>query len=214
MNAAQKQALRDRALRALQDLYHNATPDYPRDLLGRSEEEAQDWFQSTAEFEIEYIASGGAYGTNYRATLAAPCNAGRYKSERARAYYVRKGLRARDEERAKYARWERIGEFGKLYQWGRGGRTLAPDGLIRQRGGSTFSIRTDYAEGMPIADVVDLIQVLESFNAHVAAWCASVPEQWREHCEEDDRETRAQRKREREYDRLAKLRADEARCFL
>lgn len=55
---------------------------------------------------------------------------------------------------------------------GAGGATLAPDGLIRQRGGSSFSIDTGVVEGMPYANVIDLMLVVEAFNAYVKSWCS------------------------------------------
>ena len=101
MNKAQRhEAIRARATAAIADLYHNATLPRVRDLFGRTEDDVQGWLEGACEFEIDYLRGGGAYGDNYRATLAAPCNAGRYKSERARAYYIRKGMRDRDMERA------------------------------------------------------------------------------------------------------------------
>lgn len=178
----QHEAIRERAREALRDLYHNATPSYCRDLFGRSEDYAQSWFEGSAEFEIEYLADGGAYGKNYRATLEAPCNAGRYKSERARAYYIAAGMRKMREDREQCAMWEYIGEFGKLYQYGRGGRTLAPSDLVSDRGNP----REDYADKMAIAECVRLLRIVESFNRYVTSWCDSVPEMWREHCEEED----------------------------
>lgn len=228
MKSEHKALVRARAERAIENLYHNATPTYPRELYGRSEDYAQAWFESAAEFEIKYMADGGSTPGDYRATLAHPANAGRYKSERARAYYIRKGMRERDEERADCgaltgwrvlelaagnerlrralrktykgaalmrgnAQWERITEYGKLYSWGRGGRTLAPDGLVLQRGGSAFSLKSDCNE-RSIADCIDLIRVLESFNAYVESWCKSVPEQWREHCAEEDAQALADKR--------------------
>jgi hypothetical protein len=78
------------------------------------------------------------------------------------------------------ALWEEIGYYGALCQWGRGGRTLAPDKLVQSRGGSTFVIRSaeDVAENMRYAAMVRLTLVLESFNAYVKVWCTSVPEVW------------------------------------
>jgi len=184
------ESIRERARDALRDLYHNATPRYPR-LDDEEAEEFQSWFEGAAEFEIEYMGSGGAYGSDYARTLAAECNAGRYKSETARRYYIRCGMAKMQRERARCnnldsrkaatdCQWERITEFGKLYAWGRGGRTLAPDNLIRQRGGGSFSIKEDYCDDMPIGAVVDLIRIVESFNRAVNAWCDSVPELWKE----------------------------------
>jgi hypothetical protein len=219
----------------LRDLYHNATPNYPS-LDDKEGAEFQAWFEDAAESEIDYLRDGGAYGTDYRKTLAAPCNAGRYQSEKARAYYIERGMRKMREERddcgalqgwhmvelaagnktlaralkrifrnrtpkRNNALWEFIGEYGKLYQYGRGGRTLAPDDLVRSRGMS-WGIREDYAEEISIAACVRLIQIVESFNRYVAEWCRSVPEQWAEVVRERKAEERAQRRA-----CLAKLRA-------
>ena len=185
---SQREALRERAASALRDLYHNATPRYSCELYGRSDDYAQSWFEDAARVEVEYIADGGVYGgkaSKYRHTLEHPANAGRYSSERARAYYVAKGMREFHEDRERNA-WERISEFGKLYQYGRGGRTLAPSDLIQTRGGSGFSIKEDAFAEFSAARLVDAIRILESFNAFVGAWCKGVPDMWREHCEEED----------------------------
>jgi len=172
-------AIMERARNALLDLYHNATPPYPR--LDDSEgDEFGDWLEEAASWEIEYINDGGAYGPDYRKTLEAPCNAGRFNSPAARRYYVRHGLRVQREDQARYGAWERISEYGTLYTYGRGGRTLAPEHLIQTRGGSGFSIREDYCEDLSIEDVVRLISTVEAFNAYVKAWCAGVPDMWRE----------------------------------
>lgn len=202
------QAIRERAATAIRDLYHNATPEYPRELYGRSDECFQIWFEDSASFEIEYLQDGGAYGSNYHETLEAAPNAGRYTSARARAYYIRWKMQSMREERARCnsldsrealtnAMWEYISEYGTLYQWGRGGRTLAPDGLVRQGGGGSFGLREDYADDMPIAAAVRLIQIVESFNATVEAWNKGVPKMWREYCQAEDEEERAARYRAR-----------------
>lgn len=187
--AWQRAQVRDRAERALADLYHNATPSYPRDMHGRTADDFQSWFEGAAEFEIDYLQGGGAYGTDYRKTLAAECNAGRYKSAAAREYYVAKGMRAMRAERAKCAAWERIEEYGDLYQYGRGGRTLAPDGLYSDRRGGKW-----YPAEHSIADCVELIRIVESFNRYVARWCADVPELWREHCADEDAQALAEKR--------------------
>lgn len=224
---ARHAAIRERAAAAIRDLYHNATPDYPR-LDEKLGERFEGWFRDTVESEIDYLRDGGATPGDYRKTLAADCNAGKYKSARARAYYIAKGMRDRDEERtdcgaltgwraleiaagnAKLARqlartfkgakltrnnalWERISDYGKLYQYGRGGRTLAAEDLVRTRGGSGFSLREDYADeraGFSIASTVELIRTLESFNRYVAAWCEGVPAMWAEWWTEEQREER------------------------
>lgn len=177
------EAIRARCARAIADMYHNATPIYPR-LNDEDGERFNAWFEDAAQFEIEYIKDGGGYASltpaGYRKTLEAPCNAGRYKSEAARRYYVRKGIREMIEERDRYTMWEWIGRFGSLYQWGRGGRTLAPLEVVKEQGGSRFSMRESWPEDRTIAEVVEAIRIFESFNAYVESWCKSVPEQWAE----------------------------------
>ena len=204
-----REAIRERARCALSDLYHNATPNFPTCKTDDESRQFWDWFQDAAEYEIEYLQDGGAYGRSVPKMPQA--------SQRARSYAERRYMRQRADGRAdcgvltgwrvmelaagndrvaaliaKYpdarrgnALWERIGEYGKLYTWGRGGRTLAPDGLIRQHGGSGFSIREDYADDIPIGSAVDLIRIVESFNRCVSDWCRDVPEMWAE--EQKDR---------------------------
>ena len=178
-------AIRERAQEALRDLYHNATPRYPRNVADEHQEIFEEWFQDAASFEIEYMQDGGAYGKNYRATLEHKCNAGKYASKAAQAYYVRKGMRSMQLDRAKGGKWERIAEYGKLYTYGRGGRTLAPGKLVRMRGGSSFAIKEDYFDDLPIGACVDALLVIEAFNAYVADWCKSVPEMWAAYVREE-----------------------------
>lgn len=244
MNKAQRhEAIRDRARRALADLYHNATPEYPR-LPDDEAQRFQAWFEDTAQQEIEYIRDGGANGSDPRATFEHPANAGKFKSKKARAYYVRKSLRDLDHERndcgmftgwraleiaagnkrlarqlaphfkgcpmtRNNALWECISEYGELYQYGRGGRTLAPKDLIRTRGGSSFSVRADYADELSIANCLRLIAVVESFNRHVTQWNDGIPEAWADYESNRKAEERSERarkgarnrkeKRERKY---------------
>ena len=77
MKQANKELLRRRANEAIYDMYHNATLPWdfmtPPDDLGLSDQYCNDWITDTAQYEIEYIGSGGAYGPNYRATLMATC---------------------------------------------------------------------------------------------------------------------------------------------
>ena len=181
-------AVLGRLERALRDLYHNATPRYP---TAQNEYEAhlfQSWFAEIASDEISSIASGGAYGPIRCADFAQPG-----RSWQTQQYAYNKALRDRERSRSRSNRldsratltnamWECISDYGTLYQWGRGGRTLAPDDLVRQRGGSAFCIksRESVAQDLPYAEIVTMVRILESFNAYVAAWCKSVPEQWQD----------------------------------
>jgi hypothetical protein len=188
---AHKQAVLKRFQRALDDLYHNATPVYPimQNLYERHL--FAEWFPDTVFDEISSIQNGGAYGPRFDDLYSRLRHAGKKHPYASR--YAAKALRAMQEERARgndldsretltNALWEEIGSYGTLSQWGRGGRTLAPDKLVHRRGGSAFSIRSaeDVAENMRYADMVRLTLVLESFNAYVKAWCPSIPEVWKE----------------------------------
>lgn len=233
----QHEAIRERAREAIRELYHNATPRYPR-LEGREAEAFEAWFSSAARDEIEYMQDGSAYGENYRDTLAHPANAGKFKSERARAYYITAGMRKMRLERAdcgtltgwrvlelaagneklrrqllgkltggkNNALWERVSVYGKLYQYGRGGRTLAPEKLVSTRGGSSFSLIEDFADKHSIAACMEFIRRIESFNRYVAQWCVGVPEMWADHWREQQREERRERLE-------ARIRAEVSRAF-
>lgn len=223
MKAKNRELLNARAESALRAMYHNATLQYPNGTNGRSDDYFQSWLEQACEQELDYLSSGGAYGSNYRATLAAPCNAGKYKSPAAQQYYIDKGMRAMAEERVDcgmltgwrvmdlaagrtalqrtMARqraisrndslWERATEYGKITQYGRGGRSLAPADFLRHTGGGGYCILSDAGAEMGPGAVTELIQIIESFNRYIGQWCAGVPEMWREHCAEEDAEIKA-----------------------
>lgn len=179
--------IRDRAAEAIRRMYHNATVYYPS-VSDDFTERFDSWFEDMASSEIDYIQHGGAHAETesaYLSILSADCNAGRYKSEAARRYYVRKGMRDMRHDRSKYATWERINEFGTIYTYGRGGRTLAPEKLVKHGGGGSFGMNCGYVDDISIADCVELIRIVESFNAYVAVWCRSVPIMWYEYFEEE-----------------------------
>ena len=180
--ARQRELLRARASAAIQDLYHNASVEYPR-IDGDFEQGLfNDWFQDAPRAEIDYIQNGGAYGD-----LASTCRHIRtqYKSsDAANRAETRYRTQARVERAGHAAAWECISEFGELWQYGRGGKTLAPKNLIEMGGGGRFSTRKDYFEGERVATYAEMtrsIVIIESFNAHVAAWCKDVPTLWHDH---------------------------------
>ncbi len=184
--AEHKLAILARLERALNDVYHNATPRYPTAQNDYEAELFQAWFEDAAREEIHYIETGGAYGTYLD-------QAPRLWGNGLAARQQRHAIRQRDEERSRCnpldsrqhltnALWETIGDYGTLYQWGRGGRTLAPGGLIKQHGGSGFSIANadEVREGKTWAEVVHLLRVIESFNRYVEGWCESIPAMWQD----------------------------------
>jgi hypothetical protein len=171
-----KKALLDRLERALRDTYHNATPDHPLvpDAL------AEDYwvsFNDWVSLEVGYIREGLCMTAREYAKakkLGFPCKGTR------EAFLV-----------------SRINDYGKLYTWGRGGRTLAPDGLINQRGGGSFSIKgADCFAEYSNEALVELIQTLEAFNNYIERWNSreNLAYMWREYCEERRRELASEAK--------------------
>jgi len=181
MNKKQRHdALRYRAYRALENLYHNATITYPS-VPDEMQDNFQSWLEMNCMDEIDHLNGGGAYGKDYRSTLMFVAN-GKFKSIAAARRYIAKGLRDKAEDQSKYwgGRAERITDFGTLYQYGRGGRTLAPNDLMK-RYGSNDGVDREACADMNIGDLVKAIQTIEAFNKYVESWCNSIPEMWREY---------------------------------
>ena len=178
MKRDNKAMLRERARQALSNLYHNATPSYPDTRNDFEADQFQSWFEDAARFEVEYIQNGGAYGNIQKLASTMPMPKARLYARRAMI------------ERAQYAQWEKISQYGDLkrtdskrgllYQYGRGGRTLAPEGLIKTGGGSSFRIKEEIADDWNTEALTELVLVLESFNKFVDAWCKDVPNLWKE----------------------------------
>ncbi len=169
----------DRLDRALSDLYHNATPTYPDTQNDYEWDRFQSWFGDQASFEVEYLNDGGAAGKTPYSKFD------KYKDAHPKIRQIMYNRWLRDRHPA-----EQITEFGKLYTWGRGGRTLAPDKLIKQRGGGSFSIRSadDIIDsfGMTKFEIVDAITIIEAFNKYVEEWNKCVPDMWKEHKADDE----------------------------
>lgn len=69
----------------------------------------------------------------------------------------------------------KILNYGKVYSWGRGGRTVAPEDLIKQRGGSSFSIKTIEDLEMSPLEFRELYKTLNEFNNMVEEFCKHQP---------------------------------------
>jgi hypothetical protein len=149
-----KRALLDRLEVALRDMYHNATPHHPYSMLEDNEcGEYHEWFSEAASQEISYISEGLGL------------------SRKEWAKEARKGFPHNERF---FWLVQRITEWGKLYQWGRGGRTLAPYELVKTGGGSNFRV----LDGDDFIDnnneyLTDMVQVLEAFNTYVGQWCSA-----------------------------------------
>jgi hypothetical protein len=69
--------------------------------------------------------------------------------------------------------------YGKLYAYGRGGRTLSPDGLMIRRGSSQDCIRkVDEIEFLDGFEYKRLYKTLKQFNDLVIEWNKSIKEWW------------------------------------
>lgn len=147
-----KQALLDRLDQALSNIYHNATLHIPMS-IDDPDGKFSEFVSEAGSREIEYIEDGlGCTGA-----------------------YWRKQTKLGFTDNERYF-WlvARITEFGNIFQWGRGGRTVAPKNLINMRGGGSFSIKdSSYFEDMNNADLTDMIQVIEAFNDYIGKWCSS-----------------------------------------
>jgi hypothetical protein len=70
--------------------------------------------------------------------------------------------------------YPRLSAYGPVYQWGRGGRTLAPEGLVNSSGypldaETLFYDRSDEELEQTLTD-------LARFNEDVRDWCRSAPD--------------------------------------
>lgn len=172
-----KLALLDRLDSALKDIYHNATLHIPMS-IDDPDGKFFEYLTESGSREIEYIEEG--LGTSHKEWK---------KQER---------LGFTHNERYFWL-VSKITEYGNLYQWGRGGRTVAPDNLVNQRGGSGFRIKnSSNFEETSNADLTDMIQVIEAFNHYVKTWCGreSIQSTYESFLEYEE---------EREADRVAHL---------
>jgi len=158
-------ALLTRARTAVENMYHNATLHFPS---GTSDAHYE-LFQEMCSDEIQHLNGGGAYGApqSMREHFMST-----HKSTAAGRYAYAKYQRTKALEQERYARHERITEYGKLYTWGRSGATLAPSDLVRRRGGSSFSLSCEGFEHMNQGQLTRMTLTVEAFNRYVAQWCS------------------------------------------
>lgn len=166
---------------ALAGLYHNATiKRWPDDVSGCPG--FYDWLSDAGEHEVHYLNDGGATGRACYTTFEhIKREAAAFKSDAARARFLR--LKRREYLRDRAAGIEsRIHEYGRIYAYGRGGRTLAPDAWASDRRG--FSAKQYDYEDLTAERAADILRDVREFNAYICAWCDHAPEQYREECAE------------------------------
>ena len=144
-----KEILLQRLSDALEAMYHNATPHHPT-VNEKLCPEYDNHFYFLGEQAVEYISDGLGFTD--------------------KEWQRQQKLGFSGNERYFWL-VSQITRYGKLCTWGRGGRTLAPYHLIRQRGGSSFSIKSaENWEQTSNAELTEMIQIIEAFNHYVKHW--------------------------------------------
>ena len=77
--------------------------------------------------------------------------------------------------------WKRISNYGKVQQWGRGGRTVAPEHFVNDTYGFGIPLISWDLYGSSISELIRLTEIVDSFNAYVGVWCQGVSERWTEY---------------------------------
>ena len=68
-------------------------------------------------------------------------------------------------------------DLGKIYQYGRGGRTVAPENFVQHKGGGSFRLYPD-PTGLEDDELTALTARLEAFNTWVRDFNASIAENY------------------------------------
>ena len=152
MSARVKSALLDRLDCVLSNFYHNATPN----CFGLVDDELADEFweyvQFRGECEFDYISEGLGYSPKEW-----------LKQKRIGFYNAT--------ERKCWLVWCASNELGGLYQYGRGGRTVAPAHIINTRGAGRFIVKTsEEFSDLSNAALCDLVEMLEALNEYIENW--------------------------------------------
>ena len=182
MKQANKIKLIDAVNTELKNLYHNARLPWTDDVSGF--ESFYDWINWQAEYEVDHINSGGAYGLKpYNEMDHIKKQAEKYQSEAARRLFLINNRNEYYKERAKYIDDHVKADYGTVYSYGRGGATLAPKEWIKDRGGCGFS-PVQYAYGdneTPRAELLtELLHDVRAWNKYVKAWCKGAPAMYNE----------------------------------
>lgn len=178
MKKVNKDKLKNRALEAMQNIYHNATPSYPSLDSDYECDLFESWFSDHASYEIQILNDGGAHGGESTKQFVMS----KWKSGAAHFMAGRLYVKRRDIEIMRYAPYENITEYGKLYTYGRGGRTLAPENLMTGRGNLNESI----IDEMRSSELTRFCIIVESFNKMVGNWNKEVPNMFKEAIEANE----------------------------
>ena len=75
-----------------------------------------------------------------------------------------------------------VKEYGPVYTYGRGGRTVAPSKLVVSRGASFRMAQVDDLDLSPL-EARKLLKDIREFNRMVTSWNKSIPETWKDSVE-------------------------------
>ena len=64
-------------------------------------------------------------------------------------------------------------KYGKVYTYGRGGATCAPDSWVKMHGGSSFNVYAPVTEDMGRPAMISLLLDVERWNEYVKAECSA-----------------------------------------
>lgn len=170
MKQWQKLLLQERAAQAVKDMYHNATPYYP-DVDEEDLSMFKIWFDGEVTNALDEI-NHPPYRQIPEPTLFSD------DSGESRELQVR--VRYKQYYADRYYRlhpWMKIRNYGVVQLLGRGGRTAAPDGLIRNLYNG-MGLFIPNLRQWSIEELTDLANTVEYFNEYVVQWCDEVDERW------------------------------------
>lgn len=171
---AQRHAVRERLSKALDSLYHAATPNYPDLHDAPFADEFDQWFSDACSAAIDQLEHYYEYTFDAKAAKQGwsdPLwNLLEYAASRES---VREDTRKLGQPTYRYV--------VRVYTWGRGGRTCAPLAWVTQRGGGSFTMKDDTDFELCYAKQIEMIQCVEAFYDFVKNFCNGIPEAWKEY---------------------------------
>lgn len=192
MKRENKQLLIDNLNTELQNLYHNATLKWADDISGF--DSFFDFTMQSAEYEVQWLNEGGACGlTPYNEMQHIKEKAAQYKSEAARRYFLRLKRKEYIAESSGYITDYIVREYGAVYSYGRGGRTLAPESWINSRGRGFNPMQYEYDE-ISAEKAAEMLRDVKLWNKWVKSWCEYAPQNYREAARDFFSENMAQNK--------------------
>lgn len=177
MKREHKQLLINQLNNELQNLYHNASLSWADDISGF--DSFFDFTMQAAEFEVQWLNEGGACGlTFYNEFEHIKEKASKFKTEAARRYFLAMKRREYIAESGEHITGYIVREYGAVYSYGRGGRTLAPENWIASTGRGFNPVQYE-AEDISAEKAAVMLQDVRLFNSWVKSWCNFAPDNYK-----------------------------------